>query len=350
MATELSAVEDTRNAMRDWEDAGMQTMGPCPSTLAETNVEIKLPDGWISQTKLVWPKKTASEAGAFLRCPLIVCFHGGGFSACSLKSVIAPARGYAAKLGAVVACCSYKLIPDFPFPASMKSAWEVCAWLSDPRNLNEGPLAGTGVVVDHGLGFLVGGMSAGGCLTAVIGGISAALSSSIVPDVIMGLSPLSNGITGLSVACPSLVTAEMLPEKYKPLWCSREENADGVGMTTWYVDAIMQMLNPDVKSPWFSPLNVDLAEPKTKEAHTKRVYVQVCQLDPLRDDGVVYEQYLRDSGAAETKIDVIENENHTAWATPNFPSSHTKSIKEKTLNGMAWLLGREWDGEVESLF
>ncbi|POS73093.1 hypothetical protein DHEL01_v208518 [Diaporthe helianthi] len=50
--------------------------------------------------------------------------------------MLAPARGFAALLGAIVACPTYKVAPEHPFPAPMNSAWEAVTWLSQPDNFD----------------------------------------------------------------------------------------------------------------------------------------------------------------------------------------------------------------------
>lgn len=66
---------------------------------------------------------------------------------------------------------------------------------------------------DPSKGFIVGGTSAGGNLTDVVGHLARD----------EGLSP---PITGLLELIPVLTNAELMPEKYKHIYLSRKQNKD----------------------------------------------------------------------------------------------------------------------------
>ncbi|KAI3391568.1 hypothetical protein diail_7146 [Diaporthe ilicicola] len=328
-----------REGMKGLNQAGLDVLGPCPPHLAETTIEIPLPDGTSSRTIITRPANPAPNSRGF---PLIILFYGGGWSGGEPEMMIAPARGFAALLGAVVACPSYKLAPEDPFPAPMQSAWEAAAWLSHPENLNDGVLSKDGgVFVDPDQGFVVGGASAGAHIAAVIAGVAAAAAVDKDSELVRGLSPLARPLTGVFASVPALVAEAMtLPAEYAPLWTSRVDNADGF-MRTEEMHECERRLAPDYHSPWFSPLNLDLDS--IKGHHATRVYAQAGELDCLRDDAVVYEKTMRDKGVAETRIDVIGDVGHIGWVTFPMPDAHTDSLKTIWLDGMAWLLGMDWD-------
>jgi acetyl esterase/lipase len=65
-------------------------------------------------------------------------------------------------------------------------------------------------------------------------------------------------------------------------------------------------------------------------------YLQICGMDPLRDDGLIFEQVLRESGV-QTKIDIYPGLPHGFWVI--FPQllSSKKQVAD-TMVGAAWLL------------
>lgn len=337
---EADEVAQGREGMQALTEAGLNQLGPCPPHLIETTIEIPLPDGTSSRTIITQPAGPAPKGEGY---PLIVLLFGGGWSGGTPEMMIAPARGFAALLGAIVASPTYKVAPEDPFPAPMHSAWEAVAWLSHPENLNDGVLANSaGVRFDPGQGFVVGGVSAGAHLATVIAAISAQAAADNSSELVRGLTPLRHPLTGLYAGVPALLAeAVALPAEYAPLWKSRVDNGDSLTMRTDQVHACERRLAPDYDSPWFSPLNLDISS--LRGHHPPRVYLQAGEMDCLRDDAVVYDKILSDKGVAETRLDVVKNLGHAAWVTFAVPDAHTDELKTISLDGMAWLLQRDWD-------
>lgn len=339
---------DRRAAMRQLAKSSVDALGPSPPGIAETWLNIALSDGWVSRTLVVYP---VSEGREDVRSyPLVVYFHGGGFANGSPELVLLPARAYALHFGAVVACPSYKFCPENQFPASVHSAWDACAWLSDPQNLNNGVLEEAGVRVDPELGFVIGGTSSGGNLIAAIGGIQA-ISPASRARLTDGLRPMASHITGLFAGIPVILNEAMLPKKFKPLFTSRDDNSDGggQGLTTSTIRQVEHYLAADVHSPWWSPLNIDASDFEAQK-HPSKVFIQAGALDPLRDDAIIYEKWLQEVGAADTKLVVLEGLGHIAWLTPDWPGSAKEQTRPVSLDGMGWLLGRDWDRTREGKY
>jgi acetyl esterase/lipase len=333
------SVNEQRQALAAAEATGLEQLGPCPTHLDETWIEIPVLNSQTNKTKVVWPKP--SEKQQQLQCPLVIYYQGGGLSVGSPDSVLAPARAFATLFSCVVACPSLNTLPELPFPGPVENAWEVCAWLSDVRNLNDGVLKDAGTVVDPTLGFVAGGLSAGGATAAVIVAISGAKLAGV--EEFAALTPLKSTITGIFSGIPFLATEAMLPAQYRDMLKSREENSDTVG------DAMRKELESylGVHSHWFSPLNLDISNPKTIQHHPPKVVIYGGQLDPFRDDSVIYAKWLEQLSGVQVRFVMLEGEGHNAWVTAPFPASHTRDIKVPTIDGMAWLLGKEWDREQE---
>ncbi|KAI1125972.1 alpha/beta-hydrolase [Nemania abortiva] len=332
-----ASVQAQREGMEKAIVEGLEYIGPCPPQLGETWIDIPLPDGQTNPTKVVWPKSSGEPP---LQCPLIVYFHGGGLSMGNPDMMVAPARGVASMLSCVVACPTLNQLPEQMFPAPVRMAWETCAWLSDAKNLNDGVLKDAGTSVDLGRGFVVGGLSSGAAAAAVIGTIPGAAAAGV--QDFAGLFGLKSPITGIFSGIPFMITEDMLPAQYRDIFKSREETAEGQAAA----GAMRMELEPylGVHSPWFSPINLDLSNPKVTQGHPPKVFIYGGQLDQFRDDSVIYSKWLSQLGGVEVRASVLEGADHSsAWVSLSWPSCHDRKVKEETLDGMAWLLNREWD-------
>ncbi|KAI1339807.1 Alpha/Beta hydrolase protein [Xylariaceae sp. FL0016] len=346
-STQIPTIAETRAIFVDIENKGLAILGPCPPELKESTIDIPLADGSVSKTIIVRPNPSSTPTSA----PLVVLFHGGHYSYSTPAMALTSARGFAAKLGAVVALPSYKLTPEHPFPAPQQSGWEAAAWLSGANgaNINKLVLKDENVTVDLALGFILGGISAGSGIAAAIAGVAAAVRAGEEGRaLIKGLPDITSPITGLYLAAPHLVNEEMLPSELAYILRSRVENASAPVLDIGLVRSMEERLAADYSSPWFSPLNLPKTSLSsgTKSYFPAKVYLQCGGLDVLRDDAVVFAKALRDGKVAESRLDKIDDMGHVAWLTYPFPDCHRDDVKEKSLNGMAWMLEREWEGDM----
>lgn len=121
-----------------------------PSPLRKSGVPIRI----------YWP--------TLKQLPLLIYFHGGGWSRGSLNTHDALCRRIAKEAKCIVVSVDYRLAPEFPYPAAIEDAEVVYAWcqqnaLAIGANPNQ---------------IAVGGDSAGGT-------ISAALTSSLIENSII---------------------------------------------------------------------------------------------------------------------------------------------------------------------
>ena len=92
----------------------------------------------------------------------------------------------------------------------------------------------------------------------------------------------------------------------------------------------MNDLKPDTQSPVFSPL---LHPDFTRLPPT---YFQLGGLDPLRDEGLLYERELQAAGV-KTRLEVYDGYGHMFWT--NWPRmKRSTEFVEDTLKGLQWLL------------
>ncbi|KAE8324708.1 hypothetical protein BDV39DRAFT_216959 [Aspergillus sergii] len=266
-------------------------------------------DGYQSNLHITKP---GNSSGAN---PVAVLIFGGAFVMGSNIQSIVWARAIAALYGATVVQPSYRLAPEHKFPTAPNDIWDSVQWIAANASALDADLT---------KGFVIGGGSAGGNLSIV------AAHRSVKEK-------LSPPITGVLASIPVCMSQETVPEKYKHLWVSREQNGNtpgNPGLDSKSIGGYEALYQPDFLSEDFSPLNSTVPF-----SALPRTYVQVAGLDVLRDDGIVYAKVLRDNGV-ELKLD----------AYPGMPHGHfnlwphlKQSIKsqEDTVWHFGWLLDRQ---------
>jgi acetyl esterase/lipase len=101
------------------------------------------------------------------------------------------------------------------------------------------------------------------------------------------------------------------------------------------MDMYTEAYAADVGSPIWSPFNWPGSKP---HSGLPRTYFQICGLDVLRDEGLMYERVLRKDYGIPTKVDLYPGLPH--MFVPNFPEhSATKKYPADTLRGFGWLFG-----------
>lgn len=261
-------------------------------------------DGHTSEFLLFKPPPSTQA-----QSPLIVLVYGGGFIT-GAKADMAPlAVTLSASFGATVVCPEYRLAPEHKFPTAPNDLWDFMTWLA-----SNVPVTGA----DPASGFVIGGVSAGGNLAAVM-----------VSKMLAAKYPLEP--TGAFFGIPVLFSKDTVPSQYRDVFLSREQNAHAKILDGEAVQLIEGYYQMDWSSPDFCPLfnSAGLANhPKT--------YFQVAGQDPLRDDGLIYERILRAQGVP-TKIDVYPGLPHGFnGVLPHLGVS--KTANEELIRGFAWLL------------
>ncbi|KAJ5201017.1 Alpha/Beta hydrolase protein [Penicillium cf. viridicatum] len=254
----------------------------CPTfNTQESVINIPMRDGHQSELHIVKPGNSSSAN------PLVVLIFGGAFiMGTNIQSIIW-ARMIAALYGATVVQPSYRLAPEHRFPTGPNDVWDNVQWIATNASALDADLF---------KGFIIGGGSAGGNLSIVTAHRS--VKEKLFPP-----------ITGVWTSIPACMSKETVPEKYKHMWISREQNANAQGnpgmdsKSTGGYEAIYQQ---NYLSEDFSPFNMEV--PFSVLPPT---YVQVAGLDIIRDDGLVYAKALEDSGV-KVKFD----------AYPGMPHGH----------------------------
>lgn len=241
--------------------------------------------------------------------------HEGGWTFGDLTDEDLNSRLFARDLHAVCVSIEYRLAPEHPFPTGVNDCWDVIQWCARTASPDSAILP-----CEPERGFIVGGASAGGNLAAVMAQLSRD----------EGLTP---PITGQYLCVPALLWVDVVPEAWKAEYISRFSNRDDpvLRFTPDGEDNLMEGLKPETASPLFSPL---------LHAELKGLapaYLQVAGLDPLRDEGLLYERVLREEKGVPTRMDVYEGYGHMFWT--NWPElSRSREFVRDTLEGVRWLL------------
>ena len=127
------------------------------SGVVENNIEIPSRDSHTIPARVYRPVSAPSGGGS----PLVVMFHGGGFVMGDVESEQPNCRLFSKNLDAVCVNVVYRLAPEHPFPAAANDSWDAVKWVAANATSKLG--------ADPSKGFIVGGTSAGGNLTDVVG-------------------------------------------------------------------------------------------------------------------------------------------------------------------------------------
>lgn len=252
--------------------------------------------------------------------PLIVILHGGGFCLGCLDIEDVNCRSYSKETRATVVNVDYRLAPEHKFPTPVNDCWDVVQWLA--KNAYTNPL----IRANPTNGFILGGNSAGGNMSAVI--------STLARD--SGLSP---PLTGLNLQIPGIMDAKRPPPDYAPEMRSWGQNSDAPVLSTEACEALVAAYQPDLSSRL---INLYSEREPVSRAGLPPVFLQVCGLDPLRDEALIFERELRTVHKTPTRLMVYPGLPHGFWGF--FPQlKATAKWWRETIEGLRWLLERGWE-------
>jgi acetyl esterase len=193
--------------------------------------------------------------------PLLVYLHGGGWVRGDLHTHDNVCRFLAREAGVLVLSVDYRLAPEHKFPAAVEDSFAAFRWAHENA-------AELGADQDA---IAVGGDSAGGNLTAVVGQLAAA-DGGPAPAFLLIIYPATD-----------------FSEKRRSVQLFREGFLLTESDMDWYTAHYL----PDesaARDPRASPL---LAE---ELSGTPPAYVLTAGFDPLRDEGEAYALRLREAG------------------------------------------------------
>ncbi|KAF4555848.1 Alpha/beta hydrolase fold-containing protein 11 [Elsinoe fawcettii] len=271
--------------------------------------KITMRDGHESEVRIHRPSSPPSSGS-----PLIVLIHGGGWIFGNAMQFGSTARILIDLYGATVVSISYRLAPEQPWPKGHEDAWDSLVWIAaNAEALGADPKAG----------FIVGGASAGGNMAAV-------LAQRSLQD------KLAVPITGIWLSVFMIFKdASHVPEQYKHLYLSAEQNADAPGLLNKSALAyIRASVKADGHSPMFSPINAEKPHEGMPPA-----FIQAAGMDVVRDDALIYERMLREHGVT-TRLKVYPGVPHGhSTLYPQLKSS--KEANADSIEGIGWLLDKK---------
>ena len=192
--------------------------------------------------------------------PLVVNFHGGGWTIGSLDSADWLCSNVAVSLPAVVVSVDYRLAPQHRWPAAAEDCYAAFVDLAGRAHELGADPARVAVMGD----------SAGGNLAAVVSLMSRDRSGPAI-----GFQGLVYPATDLTLGSPSIARNAHAPILTR---------ADVVAFRDHYLGA------QDARQPYASPLHAG------DHSGLPPALVQVAEHDPIRDDGLRYADALRAAG------------------------------------------------------
>ena len=239
-------------------EAGAEILEPPRATLARVeNLAIPAADGTALRARLY--ANRASSAGAPL--PVLLYFHGGGFTIGSLETHDSLCRQLALRSGAAVLALDYRLAPEHRFPTAVDDSWAALAWLA----------ANAHTIGLDAARLAVGGDSAGGTLATV-----AAIHAR---DIGLALR--------LQVLITPGTTAHADTESHRTFAHGYLLEAESIA---WFFD---QYIALEQRRDWrFAPLEAD------DLGDVAPACVVLAECDPLVDEGLAYADRLRAAGVA----------------------------------------------------
>ena len=192
--------------------------------------------------------------------PVLLFFHGGGFTIGSLATHDVLCRQLSHLAGCAVVAVDYRLAPEHKFPVAANDAWDALHWLAQHA---------TALGLDaHRLA--VGGDSAGGTL--------AAMSAILARDAQIALA--------LQLLFYPGCTSHPDTASYRRFTKGFVLDGDDI---SWFFNNYLR--SSDDREDWrFAPLNA------SEVSGVAPVWLGLAECDPLVDEGVLYGDKLRAAG------------------------------------------------------
>ena len=225
---------------------------PRPALARVEDFSIPARDGFALPARLYAPSDAT--------LPVLLYFHGGGFTVGSIATHDTLCRVLSSRSGCAVVSLDYRLAPDQKFPTAHDDAWDALQFLA---------AHGQSLRLDI-TRIAVGGDSAGGTLAAVC--------------AIMARD------AGLSLALQLLIYPGMTAHQDT---ASHRRFAQGPLLSEALIDYFFGLYvnTPSDRDDWrFAPLNADDVD------GVAPAWIGLAEADPLVDEGIAYADKLRAAG------------------------------------------------------
>jgi acetyl esterase len=239
--------------------------------------------------RVYWPKISGEEDDEDLY-PIIVYYHGGGWVLGSLDAYDEMCSMLANRSESIVISVDYRLSPEFQFPDPLHDCYTAAKWAFDNAKFLD---------ADQDT-ILVAGDSAGGNLAAAV--------------ALMAKEKKGPQIAGQILIYPITdVTADL--SKY-----SNDKFGPSKETMDWFYAQYLKN-DSDAKNPLASPMYGELSE-------LPPAVMVTAELDPLRDQDLLYAKKLEQGGVKTTVLD-YPGMIHGFMQLPSFFSQGRDAI-EKT--------------------
>ncbi|OQU93649.1 hypothetical protein CLAIMM_00131 [Cladophialophora immunda] len=243
--------------------------------------------------------------------PVVLYMHGGGWVLGRPETDDKSVRGVCRKAKVLVVSLDYRLAPENPWPTPVNDCVDGLKWVFE----NAPSIRG-----DVSRGVIVSGFSAGGHLAATLA-LRALKRKVLIP------------IRGVVLRAPMLSDWRALSASEASALKSLEENAHAPVINT---DSLKQMIaiynvpGDRLRDPEEFPLHLSVEAAKGFPP----TFIQVSQADPLRDEGLLFNQTLKNA-SVDTRLHYYEGMPH-GFHMHNIPTA-TKA-EEDLADGFEWIL------------
>ncbi|EWY81581.1 hypothetical protein FOYG_15809 [Fusarium oxysporum NRRL 32931] len=283
-------------------------LGGPPPNLTERDIEIPVRDGSSILAYIYSP----SDVVPGDELPIFLFFHGGGFCLGTRHDDMESNRVLALKAGIIIVCLDYRLAPEHPFPQAIHDGVDALHWIAhNPTQVHPSASPSAGIII--------GGTSAGANIANGVVYLNRDLGS-----------PAK--VTGQFLGVGPLLPPPFVPEKYKDDCVSHQQNKDVTIPPEELARAFTAAYKPDPNSPIAVP-----AVHPSGHSGIPPTYFQVCGLDGLRDESIIYERILQQDNIS-TRLDLYPGLPHHFW---EFFPQLTKQVEKRTndtVEGIKWLL------------
>lgn len=201
--------------------------------------------------------------------PILLYFHGGAFIYGTPEQYDFIFFKLALDIGMLIVSVDYRLAPEHPFPAGIEDGYEALLWLSKYGNQIGGSKNN----------ILIGGSSAGATIAASITHLTRDRKQAVIRHQYLLYPPVSHLLTTLSM--DQLANAPM-QTKTSAKW-----------MWKYYLQE--KISNPP-------KYGVPLLEDNFKKLPDATIIV--CEFDPLKDEGKLYAQKLKDANVSVNLLEI----------------------------------------------
>ncbi|KAK4503810.1 hypothetical protein PRZ48_004725 [Zasmidium cellare] len=305
---------------------GQSSLPPAPAGIKEEERQISMRDGHKIAVRIHGPEKAPSGGS-----PLGVLYHGGGWCIGGLDDEVPLIRRLVSDYGMTVVNVDYRMGPEYKFPAASDDCFDATKWVCLPNPpifvvslliFSKAAENASALGADPSKGFIIGGNSAGGNLTAVV-------------SLLWRDANITPKLTGALLKVPAVCSPVGYPEKYRKELQSWDQLEFAAILSRKAFDLFMNNYIPDVeqrKDPRMSPLLW-----KTGLQDLPPQVFQICGADPLRDEALVYERILREDHGVKTKVEMYPGLPHGFWSL--FPQMKaSEKFMDDSVKAVGWLL------------